>query len=61
MVDYYYNYYYKCQDLSDAITTIAGALYKVHKDYTSFITCRYLPSCLHKHKLILLGDKGTRV
>ena len=33
---YYYYYYYfyyhdKCQDLSDAITTIAGALYKVYQ------------------------------
>ena len=24
-------YYYKCQDLSDAITTVAGALYKVYQ------------------------------
>ena len=32
-VNYYYYYYYnyKCQDLSDAITTVAGALYKVYQ------------------------------
>ena len=32
-----YYYYYKCQDLSDAITTVAGALYKVYpkKCYTT--------------------------
>ena len=29
--DYHYYYYYKCQDLSDAITTVAGALYKVYQ------------------------------
>ena len=28
---YYYYYYNKCQDLSDAITTVAGALYKVYQ------------------------------
>ena len=28
---YYYYCYYKCQDLSDAITTVAGALYKVYQ------------------------------
>jgi len=36
-INYYYYYYYnknnnnKCQDLSDAITTVAGALYKVYQ------------------------------
>jgi len=28
---YYYYYYYKCQDLSDAFTTVAGALYKIYQ------------------------------
>ena len=33
-------YYYKCQDLSDAITTVAGALYKVYqlKCYTTLVS-----------------------
>jgi len=30
LVNYYY-YYCKCQDLSDAITTIVGALYIVYQ------------------------------
>ena len=31
MVEWFYYYYYKCQDFSDAIATVAGALYKVYQ------------------------------